>query len=224
MAGVILVGSDWHLFHKKAAAWRGFKSVEEHNDWIVSTAIESVGSRDTLILNGDTNFGTAQQFDDLIKRHLGSKFHHVNYDKFAMPFVIKNVKGNHDRTRIDNCECIANHHGSLEYSFMTHARTMRKINDPLDKIYAEGDSSKKANCVFTHIPVHISCMTRWTYNIHGHTHASIIDNPLYINSCVEVVRDLCDSSVIRVDELINLHEAKWGIDWDDRQRLSKRDI
>ena len=233
MAGNVFVGSDWHLFHKKAAAWRGFKSVEEHNDWVVSTAIESIGSRDSLILGGDVNFGTAQQFDALLKRHMGTKFHHTLRQighptedpkylelklTFVMPFTIKNTMGNHDRNRITESKCIASHHGSLEYGFKTHARTLRKMNDPFDKLYVGGEASTNANCVFTHIPVHPECMTRWTYNIHGHTHSGIIDNPLYINSCVETIREINESSVIRVDELINLHEAKWGIDWDTRQR------
>lgn len=41
--------------------------------------------------------------------------------------------------------------------------------------------------IMSHIPVHLydSSTTRWKYNIHGHTHCNKIDDPKYINVCLE---------------------------------------
>ena len=39
--------------------------------------------------------------------------------------------------------------------------------------------------IFTHIPIHESCLGRFTANVHGHTHAQPDFGPRYLNVCVE---------------------------------------
>ena len=39
--------------------------------------------------------------------------------------------------------------------------------------------------VLSHVPLHPESVTRWKANIHGHTHANCLDDPQYINVCVE---------------------------------------
>lgn len=42
------------------------------------------------------------------------------------------------------------------------------------------------NMIFSHIPIHRdSLKDRWKLNVHGHTHMNIIDDPRYLNVCVE---------------------------------------
>ena len=40
-------------------------------------------------------------------------------------------------------------------------------------------------CVLSHVPIHPYSLDRWDYNIHGHLHEGKIDDPKYINICVE---------------------------------------
>lgn len=44
----------------------------------------------------------------------------------------------------------------------------------------------KAYGVCTHIPIHPQCLDRWSFNIHGHLHDGIIDDPRYV--CVSCER------------------------------------
>lgn len=42
-------------------------------------------------------------------------------------------------------------------------------------------------CILTHVPIHPSSVERWLFNVHGHLHHNIIDDPRYINvSCEQV--------------------------------------
>lgn len=41
------------------------------------------------------------------------------------------------------------------------------------------------DCVLTHIPIHPSQFFRFKANIHGHLHSHTIDDPRYVNVCVE---------------------------------------
>lgn len=45
--------SDWHLGHNKVALLRGFNSVEEHDNHIISNINKAVGKRDKLFVLGD---------------------------------------------------------------------------------------------------------------------------------------------------------------------------
>ena len=39
--------------------------------------------------------------------------------------------------------------------------------------------------VFTHVPIHPSCMDRWKLNFHGHIHSLKAPDGPYVNVCVE---------------------------------------
>lgn len=41
--------------------------------------------------------------------------------------------------------------------------------------------------LLSHIPIHPESLSRWKANIHGHTHANLIEDPRYYNVSVEVI-------------------------------------
>ena len=43
----------------------------------------------------------------------------------------------------------------------------------------------KERIIMSHIPVHPSQLERWKANVHGHLHSNVLDDPRYINVCVE---------------------------------------
>ena len=45
----------------------------------------------------------------------------------------------------------------------------------------------KEGIIMTHIPVHTSQLERWKANVHGHLHSNVLDDPRYINVCVEQI-------------------------------------
>lgn len=92
----------------------------------------------------------------------------LSFDKKTMPLLKKMrgykylVKGNHDN-----------------WSLGTYTPY---FNDILGAKVLKANGIK---VVLTHIPIHESCLDRWTFNIHGHTHHRNIDDPRYINVSVE---------------------------------------
>lgn len=44
---------------------------------------------------------------------------------------------------------------------------------------------KSSRIIFTHIPIHVEQLHRWKANVHGHTHHYCLDDPRYINVCME---------------------------------------
>lgn len=75
---------------------------------------------------------------------------------------IRLILGNHDRVNKLDSNYFLSVHGTYE-------RTVCK---------------KK--CVFTHIPVHPNQLNhRYYFNLHGHLHSKIIDDPGYINCSIE---------------------------------------
>lgn len=58
-------------------------------------------------------------------------------------------------------------------------------------------SHELGNYLLTHIPVHESQRYRFTANIHGHLHDSLINNPFYVNVSVEQI----DYTPIAFDEI-----------------------
>lgn len=85
MAGILFITSDLHIGHKKVAEARGFKTVGEHDDFVLSSIADTVRSdRNVLYLLGDLAFG----------RH--------NLEKIAkLPGIKKIILGNHDQYSID---------------------------------------------------------------------------------------------------------------------------
>lgn len=53
--------------------------------------------------------------------------------------------------------------------------------------YARRLPSSDIGAVFTHIPVHPSCLDRWQVNVHGHLHDQVIDDPRYLCVSCEAV-------------------------------------
>lgn len=84
----IWLSSDYHLNHDKEFIWkaRGFKSVEEMNEAIITRNNELVSPEDTLIICGDLMLGGADKLEEglaLLNRMNGRKLV---------------VGGNHDTT------------------------------------------------------------------------------------------------------------------------------
>jgi calcineurin-like phosphoesterase family protein len=71
----------------------------------------------------------------------------------------KLVIGNHDATHFDSW----------------------KLYECFDRVYG---ITKKYKCWLTHAPIHPSEL-RGSFNLHGHIHREVIEDPRYINMCVE---------------------------------------
>lgn len=48
--------ADLHLGHKKAAQWRGFSSIEQHDEYIINSCNSVLKKKDTLWVLGDVAF------------------------------------------------------------------------------------------------------------------------------------------------------------------------
>lgn len=114
----------------------------------------------------------------------------------------------HDQTMISNWNSVVKpddkvyHLGDVGFKNFT---VVKKIFDELngEKILIKGNHDKfKANqylqifkdirayhildnYLLSHIPVHPDSVARWKGNIHGHLHSNKIEDPRYINVCVE---------------------------------------
>ncbi|AUR83074.1 metallo-dependent phosphatase-like protein [Vibrio phage 1.031.O._10N.261.46.F8] len=163
MAGKTFNLADPHWGHEKIWSPRGFSSMQEHDDVIMESCIETVGRGDTLILGGDICFQGGSYLDDLVARHLPKKF------SKGRGFTVRNTMGNHDKMRLQNVEFIDTHH-----AYVT-------------KVVNIGD--EKVSVICSHIPVHPTELSinggRWDVNIHGHKHDEILDQPQYQNACWE---------------------------------------
>lgn len=81
MANVYFIG-DTHWGHKNICNFRPFTSVEQHDEYVLSSILKTVGKRDTLWLLGDCFF-TKESLDYLrdMRKHIA----HIHF-----------VLGNHD--------------------------------------------------------------------------------------------------------------------------------
>ena len=70
---------------------------------------------------------------------------------------------------------IGNHDTEREVSL----RHLAEVFDEISGLYS------KRNCWFSHAPIHPDEIRGKKYNIHGHTHQYCIDDPRYINICLE---------------------------------------
>ena len=152
MAGRTLFLGDPHLGSENTAKWRGFESVEEHDDSVMDSILDQVMSRDTLVLAGDIDWRGGEHFDECFERACIKKFGGV------INLTIRVVMGNHDKySSLLKSKYIVSYHGCLEYGGSDH-----KI-------------------VVTHIPVHPDCLDRWVVNINGHLHENLINDSRFIN-------------------------------------------
>lgn len=98
--------ADLHLSHKNMAVYRGFTSVEEHDEYIISKWNSVVGKRDTTYVLGDitmekrTNYELLSQLNGTIivvggnhdqRQHTKSMLEYVN--GFAGVIKYSNKKG-----------------------------------------------------------------------------------------------------------------------------------
>jgi calcineurin-like phosphoesterase family protein len=61
----------------------------------------------------------------------------------------------------------------------------------------------KKEFILTHCPIHPSQLEyRYSYNIHGHIHSEVIDDPRYINVCAENI----DYTPKTLEELLELNK------------------
>lgn len=87
------------------------------------------------------------------------------------------VPGNHDGERY-----------KIPTEFFTHVMGAHVRRLPNSKLKA----------VFTHIPIHPSCLDRWDINIHGHLHDESIIDPRYV--CVSC--EQLDYKPIALEDLL----------------------
>ena len=59
---------------------------------------------------------------------------------------------------------------------------IEKYVEHFSQIYG---AAKYRDCVFTHVPVHPGQLRRFKANVHGHLHSKTLDDPRYLNACVE---------------------------------------
>lgn len=82
-------------------------------------------------------------------------------------------------------------------------KSYKKYGEYFAKIHGAKKDRKK-NVVFTHYPVHPSCLHGGLVNVHGHTHSRDITEPGYVNVSVEAL----DYAPISADELLLLVEKE----------------
>ena len=54
------------------------------------------------------------------------------------------------------------------------------------------------DCLLSHVPVHDSALYKVKYNLHGHVHHNSLQDPRYVNCCVEVR----DYKPIAIEEIL----------------------
>lgn len=136
--------ADLHLGHENVAKWRGFQSIEEHDQLIIDNWNKTVNPTDTVWILGDCVLGGVDNVD---------KLGLLNGRK-------KIVMGNHDTQPSER--------------YLQH----------VERLY--GAYSLK-NYMLTHIPIHPLEFPRFAGNIHGHLHATKMDDLRYFCvSCEQV--------------------------------------
>lgn len=127
-----------------------FKTVEEHDKFVVDNINAVVNPNDTLYLPGDI----------VIRESGWFWLHKLNCWNIIL------IPGNHcgERTPVRD----------VFFKSITGAHARRL-------------PSSNIGAVFTHIPIHPSCLDRWTVNVHGHLHDQVIDDPRYLCVSCEAV-------------------------------------
>lgn len=63
---------------------------------------------------------------------------------------------------------------------------------------------KDENFICTHVPLHRDTFRKVSFNVHGHTHHNSIDDPAYINICVEKT----NYAPVHMDEILDMIKAR----------------
>lgn len=176
MAGIVYFLSDTHFNHEKIYSLRGFSSIDEHDNSVADSISKELRSRDTLVLLGDISFTV--NFD--LNQKLLESYNRVHGCSCTkLPYFIKIVQGNHDKAsrlnKLVNNGVINSYQALLEFKY------------------------GGVNFVATHVPVHPDCLTRWKFNLHGHTHDIDIGSAKYINvSWEKFNRPISINDVIKI--------------------------
>ena len=87
----VYITSDLHLGHEKAAIYRGFRSVKEHDDLIISRFNATVNPKDTVYILGDVVFAPSKNITILerlngVKHLILGNHEHDNVSKYISYF------------------------------------------------------------------------------------------------------------------------------------------
>lgn len=171
----LLVGSDWHILHKKIVEQRGFNSQEEHDNFILKGLSDNLTVSTPAICCGDVFLGNDDEFFKKIDQFMSKKFPHHYINGKPARHSLSLAMGNHDNLEsIKRTQLFTKIGGCIE-------RNVQHFNARTNKI-------EIYRTIFTHIPIHPSELKphgRWDINVHGHLHGDVIDHPQYINVCFE---------------------------------------
>lgn len=148
--------SDLHIGHRAICKYRPhFKTPEEHDLYWIEK-IEALGKRDILFILGDFLFP-------------GPKFDEYHERLQKVKCRIKLVMGNHD---------------SLE--LYQNVNPVIRSNKPVpSRIEIQLPLFSYKNFWLSHCPIHPQEMRNRKLNIHGHLHASVLDDTRYFDVCPE---------------------------------------
>lgn len=159
------ITSDHHFHHHNILSFRndegnlirpGFTDVHHMNEHMIERWNSVVKTHDKVYHLGDIVMKTGAWAFEEIIPRLNG--------------TIVLIKGNHDRAKIN-----------------TYAHYFKDVRSEVHMKTSEGDM-----VVFTHRPIRIGpgleehLESRILFNVHGHIHGHIIEDPHYINVCVEV--------------------------------------
>lgn len=150
--------SDLHFCHENLLKMRThFQNIKDHDETIVNNILSVVNKRDTLWLLGDCFI-----YNDSAQ-YLKSIASHVN--------KVHLILGNHDFER-----------SSSKY---LEREIMKLIETGKLKIHG---FHKYKHCWLSHAPIHHRAFgVRALFNIHGHTHATNVNDHRYINVSCEAI-------------------------------------
>lgn len=166
----IFIISDTHFGHKNILRYRTHERFpefvtadmtrEEHDAKLEERILETVNSKDTLWMLGDSFF-TVESL--AVLRRIRARVAHLNL-----------VLGNH---------CFQNCPRGEGLETVVREKLADRI-EGMVKLKISG-GGKFASAWLTHAPMHPSEIFKGNVNIHGHTHAKVIDDPLYFNANCE---------------------------------------
>lgn len=166
----IYIISDTHFGHKNILRYRTHErfpefvgaemTPQEHDQKLEERILETVNRKDTLWMLGDSFFS----MDSLdVLRRIRTRVARLNL-----------VLGNHC---FQNCSAGEGLATVFRENLADRIEGMVKL-----KISGGG---KFAAAWLTHTPMHPTEIFKGNVNIHGHTHAKVIDDPLYFNANCE---------------------------------------
>ena len=147
------VTADWHFNHRRIILFERsrFKTIEEHNDYIVARYNAKVKDSDTCYVLGDVGFGDAKALTAIVKKLRGHKLL---------------VMGNHDRFTVQQ---------ALDMGFE------KVFRGPIYYDENSGIGAPAGRIILSHEPVREAYQNPYVLNVHGHLHNSCLSLPNYYN-------------------------------------------